>query len=133
MRYAIYSLQTKQLLRNTEVDEEISYDPQTEGYVEVADYVYGDARWCDKHLSFELADDPTKNLSSVDFLQRFTLSERCTLYSEARENNIIVDMLFQILTSGTIHLCSDVVKASFDYLISNGLTTTERAFEIRGY
>ena len=133
MRQAIYNLLTRQLIYVTNPNEEAIYDPNIEGVVEVADVYIGDIRWCDKHLAFEDVTDPNFNIAPYIFLQKFSLSERLSIFQEAKENNIIVDMLFLILTSPTIHLCSDTVKGAFDYLISDGLITPERVIQIRGY
>jgi hypothetical protein len=133
MRYAIYSLQTKQLLRTTEVGEELSYDPQTEGYVEIADIYFGSVEWCPKHLAFESLEDIEHNIPSIDFVNRFTIQERCEIHNLSKTNVMVEDLLYVLSMSPTVHLCTDQVDNSINLFISLGILTPQRAFEIRSY
>lgn len=130
MRYAIYSLATHQLLRDI---PELVYNPDTEGYTEVADSYYGEVVWCDEMLTYESPSDPNLIIPPLDFIRKFTTSERLAIHSIALTSPVIRDMLYMVLLSNSIDLCSHTTVNTLEYLQSQGLLTPERVTQIKGY
>jgi hypothetical protein len=129
--YSVYSLSTGDLLR---VVETLEYDSMSEGYVLMADSYAGDVVWNRHVRNYIIPDDPYYIIPAIDFVLRFTLSERLAIHQAAATGSyVLTDMLFQLHMVTHVDLKSDNTVACLNYMTSIGILTPTRLHEIRGY
>lgn len=130
MKYAIYSLETKGLLR---VVPDLQYDSQIEGYTPIADVILGNHTWEPTLLNYRDPEDPYYLIPSISFINKFTLSERLAIHTASATSAIVRDLLFMIIVSDKIDLCSDNVDKGLKYLSAVNIISPTRLLEIRGF
>lgn len=98
---------------------------------EVADVSIGDCVW-DSVLVDYVPVSINKKVSPLEFLQLFTISERAAIRTLAKTDVILEDFLSTLNIVSEVELHHPVTLQALNYMVAQGLITTQRLQEIRG-
>mgnify|MGYP005863190523 CR=1 FL=1 len=128
MWYAVYDTATGELKSAGSVVA----DPLPSGLAskEYAERPHG-LGWNPETLDFDVPrPTPATELSPVEFMQLFTVSERIEI--KGAGDPVIDDFFDLVRVAGTIRMDHPMVEQGLKYLVRRGILTTERATEIGG-
>ena len=125
LMFAVYETATGRLVSTGTVvaaDEELTARGMSKLEVESADGV-----WNPETLAFDPAPPTPIRITSVDFIQRFTVQERLTLRAAEKTNPVLNDFMELLRLSGGFDIPSEEVTQGLGFLVSQGLLTPQRA------